>query len=161
MIPKLKTQSSFLPLCEYVFKEDARRICGNMVSRNPQKLAEEFEVIRRVRKEIRSPAWHVILSAPKGESLEDKEWKSVFSYFLEGMGLDTTNHQYFAMKHLDTEHQHVHSVINRIGFDGVVFHNRNDYWKSIQVCRAVEREFGLKKTMRKVRDKLRDREIER
>lgn len=159
MIPKVTSQKGFSTLSEYVFKQGAHRITGNMMGRTPNSLYEEFEIIRKIRGEIRSPAWHVILSAPHGEHLSNERWKAISYFFLEQMELDISNHQYFTVRHTDTEHEHTHSVVNRIGFDGKIYHNRNDRWRAIEVCKLVEKEFGLKKTVRRNRD--RNRGLER
>jgi hypothetical protein len=159
VIPKLTSQRDFSVLCDYVFKEGAQRITGNMMGRCPKTLFKEFSAIRQLRREIRTPAWHISLSAPSGERLTDRQWKAIVRYFFQEMELDTSNHQFFVMRHTDTEHEHIHAVVNKIGFDLSIYHSRNDRWKSIEVCKLIEKHFGLKQTIR--RDRNRSRALER
>jgi hypothetical protein len=163
MIAEMKSHTGFDGVCGYIFKDDAYRISGNMMARSPEELSKEFNVIRAYRREIKRPAWHIILSAPPREEPKDELWKSVANCFFEEMGFDTSDHQFYVVKHTDTDHPHIHTVANRISFSGKIFHNQLDGWKGISVCRTIEKRFGLKKTTPRQRDKERgiEREIDR
>ena len=45
------------------------------------------------------------------------------------------NNQFIAIMHNDTNHQHVHIVANRIGFDGKTVSDSNNYKRMADFCR--------------------------
>jgi hypothetical protein len=53
------------------------------------------------------------------------------------MGLE--NNQYIVTRHLDTEHEHVHLLVNRIRFDGGITSDSHDYRRQEVLMRAIER----------------------
>jgi hypothetical protein len=61
------------------------------------------------------------------------------------MGFDSN--QYLAVEHLDTKHQHLHIVGNRIGFDGRTLSDSNSYKKIAEFCRQTELKYGLKQVL--------------
>ena len=48
-----------------------------------------------------------------------------------------------AVVHQDTDHQHMHLMACRIGFDGKTISDANDFRKSEAIVRQIEAEFGL------------------
>lgn len=51
--------------------------------------------------------------------------------------------QYIAVEHIDTNHQHVHIVANRVGFEGGVVSDSNNYRQMAQFCRKMEQQLNL------------------
>ncbi len=62
------------------------------------------------------------------------------------MGIDTDNHMWVAVRHDDTDYDHVHIIASRIGLDGTLWHGRNDVKTAIESTQALEHEFGLRLT---------------
>jgi Relaxase/Mobilisation nuclease domain len=53
-------------------------------------------------------------------------------------------HQYLAVSHLDTAHQHVHLVVNRVGYDGKTLKDHHNYRRMAAACRKLEIKYGLR-----------------
>jgi hypothetical protein len=84
---------------------------------------------------------HVSLSAAPGEHLTDAHWIEIGQRYLLGMGLD--DNQYLITRHEDTEHEHVHLLVNRIRFDGEVTSDSHDYRRHEVLMREIERDYAL------------------
>jgi hypothetical protein len=97
----------------------------NMGARHHASLAKEFGEVRNLRPKVGKAVLHVSLSAAPGEHLSDEQWRQVATRYLQGMGLE--NNQYIVTRHLDTEHEHVHLLVNRIRFDGGITSDSHDY----------------------------------
>ena len=55
--------------------------------------------------------------------------------------------QYLAVLHKDTNHQHLHIVANRIGFDKRTVSDSNSYQKIAACCRNLELKYNLKQVL--------------
>lgn len=124
----------------------AEIVGGNLDGMNPRELAAEFAVSRRQRPEVKNPVWHCSLSLPKGERLDSITWHQVCERYLLLMEIDTDNHMWVAVRHDDTDYDHVHIVLSRIRLDAKLWHGRNDVKAAIQSTQELEREFGLRIT---------------
>jgi hypothetical protein len=124
----------------------AEIVGGNISGREPRDLAAMFAVSRRQRPTVKNPVWHCSLSLPKGERLDSHQWDRLCGRHLENMGIDTAKHMWTAVRHSDTEFDHVHIVVCRIGLDATLWHGRNDVKIAIQSTQELEREFGLQVT---------------
>jgi len=150
---KVGRGNGFRGLLAYVFgggekgKHDRASIVGgNMAGMAPRDLAAEFAICRRLRPNVKSPVWHCSLALPKGERLDGTAWERVCARHLQLMGIDTDNHMWVAVQHDDTDYDHVHLVVSRIGLDATLWHGRNDVKVAIESTQAIEREFGLRLT---------------
>jgi hypothetical protein len=142
MIAKAIKGKGFRGALEYdLSKEQGRVIDTNMEGTGPRELAREFGAIRKLRPNLSRAVLHVSLSAAPGEHLSDKQWSEIGQRYLLGMGLDAN--QYLITRHLDTEHEHVHLLINRVRFDGEVTSDSHDYRRHEILMRAIERDFSL------------------
>jgi hypothetical protein len=99
--------------------------------------------VRSLRPKVGKAVLHVSLSAAAGEHLSDDQWRQVAAHYLQGMGLE--NNQYIVTRHLDTEHEHVHLLVNRIRFDGGITSDSHDYRRQEVLMRAIEREYDLQR----------------
>jgi Relaxase/Mobilisation nuclease domain len=105
----------------------------------------QFTAQRYLNERVQYPYLHASLSFdPNDElqaSLTDAQMLSIGGRYLERMGLE--EHQWVMAVHRDTEHPHVHMVVNRIGEDGKPY----DLWQSkerfIEGLRDTEQELGL------------------
>ena len=113
----------------------------NMAGETPRELAAEFGAIRALRPTLGKAVLHVSLTAAPGEQLSDDQWREIGQRYLAGMGF--SEHQYVLTRHTDTEHDHIHLVANRIGYDGQVVSDSHDYPRQEQLMREIEREYGL------------------
>jgi hypothetical protein len=142
MIAKAIKGKGFRGALEYdLSKQQARVIDTNMEGTGPRELAREFGAIRKLRPNLGRAVLHVSLSAAPGEHLSDDQWREIGQRYLHGMGLDAN--QYLITRHLDTEHEHVHLLVNRVRFDGEVTSDSHDYRRHEILMRAIERDFSL------------------
>jgi hypothetical protein len=142
MIAKAVKGKGFRGALEYdLSKEQGRVIDTNMEGAGARELAREFGAIRKLRPNLSRAVLHVSLSAAPGEHLSDDQRREIGQRYLHGMGLDAN--QYLITRHLDTEHEHVHLLVNRVRFDGEVTSDSHDYRRHEILMRAVERDFAL------------------
>lgn len=153
MKAKVGRGNGFRGLLAYVFgvgqkgKGDRASIVGgNMAATDPRGLAAEFAVCRKLRLEVKNPVWHCSLALPKGERLDRTAWQRICKRHLQLMGIDDENHMWVAVRHDDTDFDHVHLVVSRIGLDATLWHGRNDVKAAIKSTQTLEREFGLQLT---------------
>ncbi|MDF5657724.1 DNA-primase RepB domain-containing protein [Vibrio parahaemolyticus] len=148
MKAKVNRGNGFRGLANYILDsvKGAELLGGNMSGENSRELAKEFAVCRKLRPNVKRPAWHVSLALPAGENIDNSTWCNVAQRFLEEMGVDINMHQYFLGKHSDTNNEHIHIGLNRIGFNGELYHGRNDVMLAIQATHKLEKEFGLQLT---------------
>jgi len=64
-----------------------------------------------------------------------------------GKQLGFENNQYIAIHHIDTDHQHIHIVANRVGFDGKTVRDSRNYQKIASYCRKMELKYELKQVL--------------
>lgn len=144
MIAKAVKGRGFRGALDYdLNKEQGRVIDTNMSGTTPRELAKEFGEVRKLRPKLGKAVLHVSLSAAPGEHLSDEQWQQVAQRYLHGMGLE--NNQYLVTRHTDTEHEHIHLLVNRIRFDGGVTSDSHDYRRQETLMRAIEREFDLQR----------------
>jgi hypothetical protein len=72
---------------------------------------------------------------------------SKFCYIQLGLDyLDSSGfkqHQYIMVRHHDADHPHLHILVNRIGYDGEVMSDSNDYARCERVLRELEKKYNL------------------
>lgn len=148
MIGKSTTGNDFYGCVRYALDEkgglkQAHIIGGNTIGRCAAELSAEFTQNQRAKPHIKNPVWHIALSSPLHEQLNDDQWQQVAIAYLDCMGLEKNNHQYVVIRHHDEPQGHVHIVANRIGEDGSVHHLRWDRLKTIQATLALEEKFDF------------------
>jgi AAA domain/Relaxase/Mobilisation nuclease domain/UvrD-like helicase C-terminal domain len=90
------------------------------------------------------PVYHFGLSLHAGEELSAERWDLVVDRVLHRMGLD--GHQAVVIAHQDTDKQHVHVIVNRVGEDGRAWGLRDDKTKAREAIRGIEIDYGLTRT---------------
>ena len=155
MIAKVGRGGGFRGVLNYVCREGARakseespeRVGGNMSGQNARDLAHEIGAVRQLRPDVARPVWACSLSLPKGEFLASEKWSRVCEDFMKKMGYDTDRTPYVAMRHQDTDHDHVHIVASRVNLDGKVWLGQWEARRAIEATRALEKEHGLSLTV--------------
>jgi hypothetical protein len=54
-----------------------------------------------------------------------------------------TQHQYIMFRHHDANHPHLHILVNRIGYDGKVLSDSNDFARCEEILRRLEKKYNL------------------
>lgn len=148
MKAKISRGGGFRGIAKYALGngKDAEFVAGNVTGTTPRALSSEFAVSRQLRPDVTRPVWHTSLALPAGERLADDQWRAIIDDYMDGMGFDRDNHQFFAVRHQDTKHDHVHVIASRIGLDGSVWHGRWEARKAIDLTQVLEERHGLTRT---------------
>ena len=81
--------------------------------------------------------------------LTDTELQDIAREYLEKMGFG--NQPYMVYKHEDIDRHHLHIVTVRVDGDGRSIDTRNNFYRSKQITRELERKYGLHDAERKRR----------
>jgi len=97
--------------------------------------------------------YHLVVSLdPDDRRLERKELQQIVERLVDTLGF--SEHQYIAVRHSDTNHEHIHVAINKI--DPKTFRIHSPAWdhqKLFTGARALERELGLTPLRSRTRDR--------
>lgn len=113
---------------------------------NKEQLIRQFKEVKYLNPKLSKPVMHITLGLAPGEFLEEGKLIEVAENCAEQFGF--TDNQYLAVEHKDTDHQHIHIVANRIGFNGKTnVSDSNCYKKVANFCRKMEKKYDLKKVL--------------
>lgn len=115
---------------------------GNMLGTDPRSLAAEFGISRCRRPEIRRPVWHCSLTCPKGEVLTEDKWEEIAADYMQMMGFDPSM-QYVAVRHQDTDYDHIHIIASRVGLNGKIFKGQWEAKEAIKATQLLEKKHDL------------------
>lgn len=137
MIQSIHKGSGFRGVLNYITrKEGAELLGGTMGGRDARELAAEFRGVRELRPDVNRAVFHVSLSAAEGERLTDAQWLDCAAEYTQRMGFGRS--PYVVVRHSDTGIDHVHIVASRIGVDGRLVSDTNDFRRGQPVLRDLE-----------------------
>ena len=92
---------------------------------------------------ISKPVAHISLdfSAQDRDKLTNQKMVEIADEYLQKMGYGNT--QVLIVRHNDTDHPHLHMVLNRIDNDGKRISDRNERIRSTKVCKELTVKHGL------------------
>lgn len=156
MIAKIKRGNSFRGAVGYNMKEGK----GEFIYSNIPfvKTKEDVPIgtnylimMSKKNKGINEPVFHASLSFAKEDKgkINNDDLINITREFLSGIGFnsseeDLNKNYYLLFKHNDTEHEHIHIVASRIRQDGYRVDLNNDFYKSMEVLRKIEKKYGLR-----------------
>ena len=126
---------------EEIMKDRAEILLFNQCYGNQKELIQQFNEVRQLNSKLSKPVLHITLSLVPGEQLLKEKLIEMCSDCAKDMGFE--NNQYVAIHHKDTNHQHLHIVANRIGFDKRTVSDSNNFQKIAAYCRKMELKFNL------------------
>ena len=126
---------------EQVMKDRAEILLFNQCYGNQKELIQQFNEVRQQNSKLAKPVLHITLSLAWGEQLSKDKLMQLCQDCAKDMGFE--NNQYVAIHHKDTNHQHLHIVANRIGFDKRTVSDSNNFQKMASYCRKMELKFNL------------------
>jgi Relaxase/Mobilisation nuclease domain len=143
MIGKQFKRHSFRQVLGYVSgKEGAEYLGGNMSGQTVAELTAEFRRSQELNPTVLQPAYHIALSLPHQDQLDETDWQVLAADYLERMGYGES--QYVLFRHADRDHDHVHLVASRIRLtDGKLVPDSWDYHRSQSILRQLEQEYQL------------------
>lgn len=151
MKAKVSRGGGFRGALKYVFdvgseatnNKNAERVAGNMAGDSPRELAQEFAAVRQLRPDIEKPVWHCSLSLPAGERLSADQWQAVAGDFMQRMGFDQDATPWVAVRHQDTDKDHIHIVASRVSLEGKVWLGQWEARRAIEATQVLEKAHGL------------------
>jgi hypothetical protein len=122
-------------------KQRAELLDSNFSSMDKMIIKGEVELVRQLRPSLNNYVYHTSLNFHHDDQLDNEMLLEIAHRYLAAMGF--TNNQYMIFRHHDAGHGHLHLLVNRITFDGNVVSDSNNYNRSEQVLRTIEREYNL------------------
>ena len=110
---------------------------------------EDFLGMMPVRSKVEKPVVHISLNPHPDDILTDTELQDIALEYLEKMGFG--NQPYLVFKHEDIDRHHLHIVTVRVDENGRSIDTRNNFYRSKQITRELERKYGLHDAERKNR----------
>lgn len=172
MIAKISNISSFQAALKYVVNKEkvtefegvemkeaaATRIGGNLMTSKVSTMSNEFNSIPN---NLKHPGKHLSISLPIGETVDDATWleiakQAISTNYKEDGRNDYSKCQWVAYRHNDTEHQHIHVIINRKNFEGKTVLDRNEKWHYMDVMRELEIKHELTELPKKAKNNVKE-----
>lgn len=146
MIGKIKTGKSFRGCINYCLdKKLAEVLSHNLCYGDKKELLVQFNDVRILNQKLSNPVRHMTISLSPGEKLSKEKLISIAADCATEMGFD--KNQYFVVQHHDTDHEHIHIIVNRVGLNGKTLSDSNNYKKIAEFCRKMEIKHNLKKVL--------------
>lgn len=108
---------------------------------NEKSIMKEIQMVRILRPNLQKFFYHTSINFPPQEEITNELMKQIAHDYLKGNGFD--QHQFIFFRHYDANHPHLHILVNRIGYDGKVLSDSNDFARSEKVLRELEVKFNL------------------
>lgn len=128
-----------------VMKHRAEVLMFNQCYGNQKELIQQFNEVRQLNPRLSKPVMHITLSLAPGENVSKDKLMEMVHHCAIDMGF--SNNQYLAIHHNDTNHQHLHIIANRVGYDKRTVSDSNSYKKIANFCRKMELKYGLKQVL--------------
>ncbi len=90
---------------------------------------------------VEKPVVHISLNPHPDDVLTDTDLQNIAREYLDGLGFG--NQPYLVMRHEDIERHHLHIVTLRVDENGKGIDMRNNFYKSKQIIREIEKKYGL------------------
>jgi hypothetical protein len=117
----------------------------NFTRVDAKSILREVMLVKVQRPNLQKFFYHTSINFPETENLSNERMKQIGREYLEMNGFN--QHQYIMFRHRDADHPHLHILVNRIGYDGSVVSDSNDYARSERVIRELEKKHGLTPTI--------------
>lgn len=130
---------------EQVIQQRAEVLCYNLCYGDKLDLIRQFNEVRNLNPKLGKSVMHVTLSLAPGEQLGREKLAGLVEDCARELGFE--KNQFIAIAHNDTHHQHLHIVINRVGFDGKTVKDNNNYQKMAAYCRKMELKHELQQVL--------------
>ncbi|MBB6130132.1 relaxase/mobilization nuclease domain-containing protein [Mucilaginibacter lappiensis] len=161
MIGKISTGKSFRGCLHYLHegrlqqskalqeieqeKKQAQVICYNQCFGNKKELIQQFNEVRYLNPKLSKPVLHASLSFAHSDQLSNQDKIDIGKQMAKDFGFD--NNQYVVIEHADRQHQHLHIVANRVGYDAKTVSDSNNYKRMANFCRSMERKHQLEQVL--------------
>lgn len=128
---------------EKVEKGIAEVLDHSFVRASEKSIMKEIQMVRAQRPNLQKYFYHTSINFPPCEDLANEKMKQIGHDYMVANGF--TQHQFIMFRHHDADHPHLHILVNRIGYDGKVLSDSNDFARSEKVLRELEIRYDLTK----------------
>ena len=84
---------------------------------------------------------HISLNPHPDDKLSEAQYTQLAHEYMEKMGFGDM--PYLIVKHEDIDRHHIHIVALRVRQDGTAISTKNNYYRSKEITRELERKYGL------------------
>jgi hypothetical protein len=117
---------------------------GNVAGNTARSITQEFGAVIKSRPDCKNPLWHCSLTLPPNDDqLSSEKWNELAFNHLKNMDLDPDNRPWVAVRHSDTEMDHIHIYTIRIDFDANIWHGKWEVRRAIESTQLLEKKFDL------------------
>src|SRR5690606_6745581 len=102
---------------------------------------KEIQMIRSQRPNLKKFFYHTSINFPPNEDLSNQTMLQIGQNYLKES--DFTQHHYIMFRHYDAGHPHLHILVSRIGYDGKVLSDSNDFARCEKILRQLEKKYNL------------------
>lgn len=144
MIAKIVQGRGFKGVVNYVLdKNKAELLAADGLRLSTKDSVVRSFIIQSSLNPISKPVAHISLdfSAQDKEKLTNVKMIEIAREYMVKMGYSNT--QYLVARHHDTDHPHLHLILNRIDSDGKRISDQNERIRSSQVCKELTIKHGL------------------
>ncbi|WP_300591176.1 conjugal transfer protein MobB [uncultured Duncaniella sp.] len=137
---------------EKINKEKGRLLDTNKIyndgsgSVNIHKAHEDFKRWMPTATRTEKPMVHISLNPHPDDHPTDAELTQIAREYMEKMGFGDM--PFLIFKHEDIERHHVHIVALRVKTDGTCISDRNNFYRSKDICRELEKKYNLRSSER-------------
>lgn len=156
MVAKISLGNSIYGALSYnaekINKEKGRLLDTNKIyndgsgSVSIHKAYEDFKRWMPTATRTGKPMVHISLNPHPDDHPTDAELTQIAREYMEKMGFGDM--PFLVFKHEDIERHHVHIVALRVKTDGTCISDRNNFYRSKDICRELERKFNLRPSER-------------
>lgn len=122
-------------------KDRAEVLFYNRCYGNAAQVTKECNRVVKQNDRVLNPVFHFSLRLAPGDSLSKEQWIDIAQKL--ACEFNFQDNQYMVILHKDTKEQHIHIVANRVGFDGKVASDSNNFRRTAEFCRRMEQEYRL------------------
>jgi hypothetical protein len=124
-----------------VAKGVAEVLDHTFVEPSEKSILKEVQMIKVMRPNLQKYFYHTSINFLPSEDLTDAAMIQIGQDYLRDSGF--TQHQYIMFRHHDAGHPHLHILVNRIGYDGKVLSDSNDFARCEEILRRLEKKYNL------------------
>lgn len=133
---------------EKINKEKGRLLDTNKIFNdgtgtvNIHRAFEDFKRWMPANSKAEKTMMHISLNPHPDDRLSDVDFARLAHEYMEKMGFGDM--PYLVFKHEDIDRHHIHIVALRVKPDGTCISDRNNFYRSKDICRELEKKYGLK-----------------
>lgn len=137
---------------EKINKEDGRLLATNKIYNdgtgkvNIHRAYQDFKSWMPTSTRTERPMVHISLNPHPDDKLSDVEYTELAREYLEKMGFGDM--PYMVYKHMDIDRHHIHIVALRVDTDGRCISDKNNFYRSKDICRELEKKYNLRSSER-------------